>query len=241
MNRSILVINSKGGSGKSTISTNLASFYAKQGLKTALMDYDPQGSSLHWLKNRPAFYTTIHGANAAPAAKGSLRSWSMSLPQDLDTLIIDAPAGVNGIVLQEMCRKAKIIIIPVAPSSIDIHATADFIKQLKLVGKIQPNKTSLAVVANRVRSNIPIYEPLRRFLTSLHIPFVASITDSPNFVEAAEKGMGIFDMEAEDVTKEIQELTPLLQWIENPTTSDRLDADGNDILKSKLVYLKKYK
>lgn len=54
----ILVINSKGGSGKTTLTTNLASYYASKKCRTAIMDYDPQGSSLHWLRARPFTCTT---------------------------------------------------------------------------------------------------------------------------------------------------------------------------------------
>jgi chromosome partitioning protein len=47
-----LVVNSKGGSGKTTLTTNLASYFAVNRIPTAVMDYDPQGSCLNWLKSR---------------------------------------------------------------------------------------------------------------------------------------------------------------------------------------------
>jgi chromosome partitioning protein len=133
--QTILVINSKGGSGKTTLTTNLASYYASKKIRTAIMDYDPQGSSIQWLRVRPDELEKIHGANAAPA-KGAvpLRSTHAWVPLDTEVMIIDAPAGVKGLLLQELVRRASFIVIPVAPSPIDIHATADFIKELFLVG-----------------------------------------------------------------------------------------------------------
>ncbi|MCG7961877.1 MAG: ParA family protein, partial [Candidatus Thiodiazotropha taylori] len=46
----LLILNSKGGCGKTTIATNLAGYYASAGTPTALFDYDPQGSSHRWLE-----------------------------------------------------------------------------------------------------------------------------------------------------------------------------------------------
>src|SRR5438034_4456208 len=117
---STLVINSKGGSGKTTIATNLASYFAAQNIPTTIMDYDPQGSSLHWLRARPGPAARIYGANAAPQKGGRIRSVEMHVPADTQQLVIDAPAGTSGLLLQEMLGRADGILIPVAPSAIDI-------------------------------------------------------------------------------------------------------------------------
>jgi chromosome partitioning protein len=95
-----LVINRKGGAGKTTVATNLASYFASNNISTAIMDYDPQGSSLNWLKLRPSHLAKIHGANAAPEKFGTLRGFAMYLPPDTRQLVIDAPAGITGVPLQ---------------------------------------------------------------------------------------------------------------------------------------------
>ena len=95
-----LGINPKGGSGKTTVATNLASYFAANQVATALMDYDPQGSSLNWLRQRPMHLTRIHPANAAPAKPGRMRSMDMRVPEDTRQLVIDAPAGASGLLLQ---------------------------------------------------------------------------------------------------------------------------------------------
>ena len=182
--QTILVINSKGGSGKTTLTTNLASYFACQGKRTAIMDYDPQGSSLQWLKARPASYPAIHGANAAPSKGGRLRSISMAYPSSTEILIIDAPAGVEGLLLQEMVRKSNFVLIPVGPSTVDIHATAGFIKDLFLVARLRTSNVKLGIVANRVRNSMPVYEPLERFLNSLSLPFLTRVSDSDNYIYA---------------------------------------------------------
>jgi chromosome partitioning protein len=208
-----LVINPKGGSGKTTVATNLASYFAANGMTTALMDYDAQGSTMNWLRLRPTHARTIHGANAAPQKTG-LRTLGMHVPAGTQQLIIDAPAGTSGLVLQDMLSRAHCILIPVAPSPIDIHATANFIRDLLLTGKIRVNNIRLGVVANRVRKANPVYQPLERFLNALNLPLLARISDSEVFVTAAETGIGIFEMDFAVSATERGQFLPVAEWVD---------------------------
>jgi chromosome partitioning protein len=214
-----LVVNSKGGSGKTTITTNLASYFATQDIPTTVMDYDPQGSSLHWLRARTRPEGRIYGANAAPQKGGRIRSVEMYVPTNTQQLIVDAPAGASGLLLQEMLNRADRIIIPVAPSAIDIHATANFIRDLILVGRIRTRSIQVAVVANRVRSSMPVYQPLERFLNSLGLPFLTRISDSDVYVKAAEAAIGIFEMPPLAAATECAEFMPIVEWICKRETS----------------------
>ena len=208
-----LVINSKGGSGKTTVATNLASYFAAKGLVTAILDYDPQGSSLNWIRSRPLQATKIHGANGA-AQRTGLRTMQMHVPANTQQLIIDAPAGASGMLLHEMLLRAHSILIPVAPSAIDIHATANFIRDLLLKGMIRQRNIRLAAVANRVRSSMPVYQPLERFLTSLSLPLLGRISDSDVYIRTAETGVGVFEMEFAQSAAERAQLLPVVEWIE---------------------------
>jgi chromosome partitioning protein len=212
----VLVINAKGGSGKTTLSTNIASYFASKQHKTAIIDYDPQGSSLQWLQARPDNAEKIHGANGAPpkgaVIQRSLQGW---IPADIEVLVIDAPAGAKGLLLQEMVRRASFIVIPVTPSPIDIRATADFIQDLLLGGKMLTAKAKVAVVANRVRNpGSTAYADLERFLSSLKLPFLTCVRDSDTYLVAAEIGLGIFEMHEIDTTEEQRELMPIIKWLE---------------------------
>jgi chromosome partitioning protein len=208
-----LVINPKGGSGKTTIAVNLASYFAANGVSTTVMDFDPQGSTMNWLRLRPAHARRIHGANAAPQKTG-LRTLGMHVPAGTQQLIIDAPAGASGLALQDMLSRAHCILIPVAPSAIDIHATANFIRDLLLTGKIRANNIRLGVVANRVRKTNPVYEPLERFLKALNLPLLARIGDSEVFVASAESGTGIFEMEFAVSASERGQFQPIVEWVD---------------------------
>jgi len=213
-----LVINSKGGSGKTTIATNLASYFAASGVPTTVMDYDPQGSSMNWLRLRTQTGTRVHGANAAPQKNGRIRGVEMYVPADTQQLVIDAPAGASGLLLQEMLYRADCIIIPVAPAAIDIHATANFVRDLLLAGRVRARNIRLAVAANRVRSSIPVYQPLERFLTSLSLPFLTRISDSDAYVKAAEAGIGIFEMLPSEAA-ERGEFMPIVEWVKQQPES----------------------
>ncbi|HKW36372.1 MAG TPA: ParA family protein [Burkholderiales bacterium] len=207
-----LVINSKGGSGKTTVTTNLASFFASRQVPTTILDYDPQASSLSWLSLRDRSAAKVHGANAAPQRGGRIRGIEMHVPSETRQLLIDAPAGASGLLLQEMLARANCIVIPVAPSAFDIYATANFVKELLLVGRIRTRSIRLAVVANRVRSSAPVYRPLERFLSSLGLPFLTRISDSEVYVRAAETGLGVFDMD-ESAGAERGEFMPIVDWV----------------------------
>jgi chromosome partitioning protein len=217
-----LVINSKGGSGKTTLTTNLASYFAVNRVPTAVMDYDPQGSSLNWLKSRAQLAPKIHGANAAPQKSG-LRSIGMHVPEGTRQLVIDGPAGTSGLLLQEMIARAHAILVPVQPSSIDIHATANFVRDLLVLGRLRARNVRLAVVANRVRRASPVYQPLERFLNSLGLPFLTRLSDSEVFVQAAETGLGIFEMDPVATAAEREQFMPIIEWAD-PDYKSRADS-----------------
>ena len=204
--RHIMVLNAKGGCGKSTIATNLASYYAYELEKrVALADFDPQGSSMAWLKVRPEKYPEIHG----------IAAWQESVraPKDTEIVIMDAPARVQGKELTQLVRRVETIIVPVLPSPIDIRAAADFMKELLTTGKVSRKETRVAVVANRVRENTLIYQSLQAFLNSLKIPFVTTLRDTQNYIRAEERGIGIFEMAPSQVWWDLEQWEPLIKWL----------------------------
>ena len=78
--RHVMVLNAKGGCGKSTLATNIAVFFARDGHQVCIADYDPQRSSLDWLAQRPADLPAISGAAAfEDGLRNVPRAMSMTL------------------------------------------------------------------------------------------------------------------------------------------------------------------
>src|SRR5690554_5316937 len=211
----IMVANAKGGCGKTTIATNLASFMSNRGHKTAIIDYDLQCSSIDWLKDRDEQLPNIHGVPAAQRTNptGSTRSWSLRVPAGTTRVILDTPAGLTGNELSDLIQYSDIIIIPVIPSAIDIRAVTFFIKDLLLSYAYRVNPKPIAVVANRVRKNTLIYAKLEKFLATLSIPFVATFRDTQYYVRASEHGLGLVDFDQAE-EKDKKEWRKLLSWID---------------------------
>jgi len=210
----IVALNTKGGCGKTTLSTNLAGYYASHGYRTALLDADIQGSSLQWLKNRGEKPAAITGIAGAERSGRVTRSFQLRVPPDTERLIVDTPAALDSMHLQDFTRDADAILIPVLPSDIDMHAASRCIADLLLIGRIERRAERVAVIANRVKKNTLIYEKLQHFLRSLSIPFITSFRDTQNYVHASEAGLGIHELETRKTRPDLQDWEVLIQWLE---------------------------
>jgi chromosome partitioning protein len=219
--KTTLVVNPKGGAGKTTIATNLASYFASSDIPTTLMDYDPQGSSLNWLRLRGQDAAKIHAANAAPEKFGRLRSFEMYVPPQTRELVIDAPAGASGVLLHQMLERANRVLVPLVPSSIDLHATGNFMRDLLGMGRLKTGAVRVAVVANKVRRSMPVYPPLQQLLDSLGLPLVARLIDSDVYMKAAEGGAGIFELDPALALAERKQFMPIVEWLGGPLLAAR--------------------
>ena len=210
----IVILNPKGGCGKSTLATNLAACYAQRGPTPAIMDYDPQGSTMAWLDRRPEDLPSIHGIAAYRNSMTATRSWQLRVPDETVNLLVDSPASVNHDDLRELTRDSTSILVPVLPSSMDIHAASRCIADLLLVAKVDRRDRKLAVVANRTRKNTKSFGKLMRFLDSLGIPIIAVLRDSQNFVHAAERGVGLCEMQPSRVKADVEQIDRIVEWLE---------------------------
>jgi chromosome partitioning protein len=201
----ILIANSKGGAGKSTIATNLAGAMAVAGHEVLLADADRQKSSIAWAERRPLTARPI-----------TVADWSKDVgeaPKRITRVLIDGPAGLRKDDFDSLVALADLVVMPVLPSVFDEEASAAFLKKLEAVKSVRTNKKGVAIVGNRMRDRTRAAARLDRFLGGIGHAVVARLRDSQAYGEAAATGRSIFEMKG--VRGEVrQDWQPLIDYIE---------------------------
>jgi chromosome partitioning protein len=201
----IVVANPKGGVGKSTLSTNIAGYYAHQGHAVMLGDIDRQQSARTWLSLRP---------DTAPRITG----WDVSgddivrPPKGTTHVVLDTPAGLHGKRLTETLRIADKVLVPLQPSIFDIHATHAFIKEL--LEKRRSEGVSIAVVGMRVREGTISSDQLRSFLDTQKVPVLGHLRDTQNYVHLAARGLTLWDVAPSRVERDLEQWAALTPWLD---------------------------
>ncbi len=202
--KTFLVANPKGGSGKTTLATNLAGYFASRGRHVVLSDMDRQESSLGWLERRSLDLPLIHALNGR---SGHLSSMSA------DINVIDSPAGLRGDKLSDAVKAADWVIVPMQSSTFDINATQDFLEVLKEEKAVRKERTFVAMVGMRVNARTKAALNLEEYLAQSGFPVMGHLRNAQVYVHAAEQGLSLFDMSPSRVKQDIQQWSNLLQWI----------------------------
>lgn len=214
--RTTVVLNAKGGSGKTTLVTNLAGYFASQGKAVVLQDYDPQASSMEWLAERSFQVNQIHGQEQYRAGSQYLtRAWQFRLPTHTEHVLVDTPANFNLQKHSSMIRKADKIIVPVSPSAIEVRSTLLFLKDLQFFFKMNACKADFGVVANKVDTNSQSFRLMQQKFRAEGIEFITTLSQHENYYVAAESGVSIFEVNHPMLAKDKLEWAPLISWIED--------------------------
>jgi len=204
---SILVANAKGGCGKTTIATNLATAFANSGLKTALAEGDRQRSSLAWLGRRPA--------DAAPIDALDWRKVIGKAPETVERLVIDSGASLDSTRTRDLLGAADLLVMPVLPSVFDEAATRRFLNKVDALKSIRKGKKPVALVGNRVRAGTRAERELADFLSELGHAVTARFSSRAVYQEVARKGLGIFDLTPARRDGIVADWLPLIRFIES--------------------------
>ena len=199
--KTILIANPKGGSGKSTLSVNIAGFLANRGQRVALLDLDRQQSASLWLAMRPDNLPTI-------ATLGSKNEET----HRNDWLVIDSPAGLHGKNLAHAIKLASKIIVPVAPSLFDLQASRDFLQILAEEKKVRSSKCHIGIVGMRMEMRTKAAWALEHFLATLDLPILAYLRETQLYVNAAFEGKSLFDLPPHLAERDLEQWAFLQDW-----------------------------
>lgn len=206
--KAFLVANPKGGSGKSTLSTNLAGYLASQGHDVMLGDIDRQLSTRQWLALRPA-------------ASRPIRTWQIEHddiarpPRGTTHAVLDTPACLGGKTLEKVVKLSVRVIVPVLPSLFDILAARQFLDVLLAEKPVRKGRTDIAVIGMRVDPRTRSAAELERFFASLDVPVLTHLRDTQLYVQTAARGLTLFDLPRSRVERDLEQWQPIIDWVES--------------------------
>ncbi len=209
--QTILVANPKGGSGKTTLATNVAGWLAGKRRDVVLRDLDPQRSATEWLQRRPELFPRIAGLerDGKHAAKDSDHDWR----------VVDSPAGLHGDDLRDAIRRADVMLVPLTPSAFDMAAAVHFLSAIQEVKAIRKGELALGVVAMRVDPRTVSAAELDQFLKAFEFPVIAHLRDTQVYVHCARDGASVFDLPRSRGEQDWEQWKPLTRWVTRHTAA----------------------
>jgi len=233
----ILIANSKGGCGKTTVATNLAVAFACAGRRVCLLDADPQGSSLAWAQARAGSGASVPCLRSFEGGHSLSSGWSLRVPTTTEVLIVDSPAGLRPNQLAEFVRRVDTVLVPMQPSAIDVRASQGFMLDLGQIPAVRLRAARVALLANRVKARTLAARELPETLADAPFPLIASLRDSQSYVLAGALGRGLFDYTGAALAPLREDWRALLAWLDAdlaasmptapaPAAADALQHDG---------------
>ena len=199
MGKVITFSNQKGGSGKSTLSANLAVLWSNSGYKVAVIDADPQKSLSYWLSERKKYYGADDiGINFYNFDIRNLAEEVKKIKRKYDFIIIDSPPAITFETLQ-IIKASNGVFVPVQPSPLDLMATLPFLQIAR-----EERKKPL-IILNRVMPRAKLTEAMILRLRYSGAKIARSrISSKVIFAESFAVGRGVVDINVtSDAAKEI--------------------------------------
>ena len=210
----ILIANSKGGCGKTTITSTLAGHYARSGRQTCLIDCDPQGSSLAWCQQRPAHRPPLRALAGNESGHGLGAGWGLRLPAQTQVLLIDTPAGLRAHEFAPFARHADVLLVPLVPSALDLRASLAFLDHVRRLPEVRRGELRVGLIANRVRERAMSTRDLDATLQHLTQIALARVRDAQIYVRNAALGLSLLEDDSSATRSHREDWAPLLAWLQ---------------------------
>ncbi len=190
MNKKPIIIsflNQKGGSGKTTLSTNVAHGLAIRGHKVLLIDTDPQGSARDWNSANDGAILPVVGLDRDTLPKDLL-----AIQSGYDFIVIDGAPAVEKMSAVAI-KVSNIVLIPVQPSPYDVWATADLVELIKSRQAITGGEPKAAFVISRVIKNTKLSKEVSSALEEYGVEILQGYTSQlVVYPSTASKGFSVF-------------------------------------------------
>ena len=189
----ITVAQQKGGSGKTTISVNLATAFLSEGKSVALLDTDPQGSLGKWFMMRVEKFGDNPRLHFSTATAWGISYELRSLSKVADIVIVDTPPKADSD-LRPALREADLILVPLSASHVDLWATQDVLDLAERAGK------GAHIVMNRTRSGTRLGEEVANAVQEFDAKMLqATFGNRVLYAEALGQGLGVVEAKKRSV------------------------------------------
>jgi chromosome partitioning protein len=187
----IAIVGNKGGAGKTTLSVNLAAGMSQQGGRVAIIDADPQGSSLQWHE-----VAEISDSVSVFAATAALPALVRELSGSFEYLIVDCPPSVQAPQTIEVLKAANLALIPVQPSPVDLWATVHIENAIDNARVSNPELQSMLVI-NQLEARTTLSRVVREALKEISLPVAkTALRRRAVYRNSALEGKTVFEMGA---------------------------------------------
>ncbi|SHE22866.1 ParA family partition ATPase [methanotrophic endosymbiont of Bathymodiolus puteoserpentis (Logatchev)] len=210
MSKVIAILNQKGGVGKTTIAANIGVSISKRGHSVLMVDSDPQGSLRDWSATSEGELLSVIGLDRETLAKDI-----EGVKAPYDYVIIDGRAKAEKMAGAAI-RAADIVLIPVAPSALDIWGASDITEAIAARHEVTEGKPQTRFIINAATKNTKLIEEIRPATEESGFkPLDTVLYNREIYKQTMGEGLTVHDSKNPDALEEIEKLTTEIMGLLN--------------------------